>query len=147
MVSQVGRLRIFAGAEGPAGRALRRPAGPRHGQFHGHERTGHRRRPAPPLALHVVLPLRRVPLRWRLRCRRCRSLFGMERSRKDGEVVRRAVLDKYRALGPITFHQLTVMLLFFLLINLWIWRNPKHVPGWGAFFDKSVPASTQSTLK
>lgn len=71
------------------------------------------------------------------------SLFGFRCQRKPEEAVgdqrmKAVVLHKYRELGAMSWHETAVFVLFVVLINLWVWRDPKFVPGWGSLFSKKV---------
>lgn len=50
--------------------------------------------------------------------------------------IRDMLLKKYQELGAITFHEITVLVLFVILISLWMFRDPKFMPGWGSLFSK-----------
>jgi len=50
------------------------------------------------------------------------------------EAVKRLIRRKYEELGPISFHELSVLLVFVLSILLWFFRNPQFMPGWGELF-------------
>lgn len=40
------------------------------------------------------------------------------------------LLKKYVELGSLTFHELSVCMLFLFLIGLWMFRDPQYLPGW-----------------
>ena len=48
--------------------------------------------------------------------------------------VREVIQQQYRTLGPITFHEVSVFILFCILILLWFFREPQFITGWGDFF-------------
>ena len=48
--------------------------------------------------------------------------------------VREVIQQQYQSLGPITFHEVSVFILFFILILLWLFREPQFITGWGDFF-------------
>ena len=54
----------------------------------------------------------------------------------DAGKMKKAMQVKYEELGPMSYHEKTVFALFVVLINLWVWRDPKFVPGWGSLFSK-----------
>lgn len=54
------------------------------------------------------------------------------------EQVTKLVKQKYQDLGPMTFHEWTVLILFIILVNLWLWKDPKFVAGWGYLFSKKI---------
>lgn len=41
--------------------------------------------------------------------------------------------EEYRKLGPICFAEISVLMVFTLLILLWFTRDPGFVPGWATF--------------
>lgn len=50
---------------------------------------------------------------------------------KNGqEIVMSVIKKKYRELGPITIHEISVGLLFILAIFLWFFRQPGFMVGW-----------------
>lgn len=57
-------------------------------------------------------------------------------SSTNEEELKKVVAEKYRKLGPMTFHEKTVVVAFFILVNLWIWKDPKFVTGWASLFSK-----------
>lgn len=38
--------------------------------------------------------------------------------------------SKYQALGPMTFHEIAVLILFVFVVMLWLFRDPKFINGW-----------------
>ncbi|XP_055937657.1 Na(+)/citrate cotransporter-like isoform X3 [Argiope bruennichi] len=53
------------------------------------------------------------------------------------------VIDKkYEELGPMTFQEKGVSVLFFLLVMLWIFRNPHFITGWGSYFPVKISDAT-----
>ncbi|XP_046740192.1 protein I'm not dead yet-like [Diprion similis] len=62
----------------------------------------------------------------------------------EGEkIATRIIEQKYRDLGPITWHELSVGVLFVFVILLWFFRNPGFVTGWPDYItETSVKDST-----
>ena len=55
--------------------------------------------------------------------------------RSSGKCAARELIQQqYLTLGPITFHEVSVFILFCILILLWFFREPQFIPGWGDFF-------------
>lgn len=52
------------------------------------------------------------------------------------ESVRLYLKRAYNRLGPITFQETVVLIVFIILALLWMTRNPQVVPGWGDLFEK-----------
>ena len=50
------------------------------------------------------------------------------------KMVREVIQEQYRLLGPMTFHEVSVFILFLFLIFLWFFREPQFIPGWGDLF-------------
>jgi sodium-dependent dicarboxylate transporter 2/3/5 len=44
--------------------------------------------------------------------------------------VERMLRQKYAALGPTTFHEIAVFILFVIVVLLWLFREPKFIKGW-----------------
>lgn len=52
--------------------------------------------------------------------------------------IKKAIGDKYRSLGPVCLHEMAVLGFFFVMVSLWIFKDPRFIPGWDSFFPKSV---------
>ncbi|XP_076334357.1 Na(+)/citrate cotransporter-like [Tachypleus tridentatus] len=59
-------------------------------------------------------------------------------SEEKREAVRKVILRKYDSLGPMSFHETAVLILFILLVLLWLTRDPEFLPGWGSAFSSDV---------
>ena len=53
---------------------------------------------------------------------------------KDPLLVKKLLKKQYEYLGPMTFHQAIIAILFSLLILLWFFRDPGFIPGWISLF-------------
>ena len=52
----------------------------------------------------------------------------------QGEKVAATVVQKkYKELGPITWHESAVGILFFTVVLLWFFRNPGFTEGWPSY--------------
>lgn len=60
---------------------------------------------------------------------------------KDGDTEAYQVMkDEYKKLGSMSFAEVSVLVLFVLLVLLWFTREPGFMPGWGsALFNKDKP--------
>ena len=47
---------------------------------------------------------------------------------RDKEV-KQLLRNKYKDLGPMTFHEFAVLILFICCVLLWFFRSPEFVPG------------------
>ncbi|XP_020277869.1 protein I'm not dead yet-like isoform X2 [Pseudomyrmex gracilis] len=53
---------------------------------------------------------------------------------QQGEQVAASVIQKrYKELGPISWHESSVGILFIIVVLLWFFRNPGFMPGWAAY--------------
>jgi sodium-dependent dicarboxylate transporter 2/3/5 len=50
------------------------------------------------------------------------------------ENVRRILRAKYEALGPMNFHEIAVSIMFFFVVMLWFFRDPRFIKGWMEYF-------------
>ena len=48
--------------------------------------------------------------------------------------VKKLIIQKYKNLGSITQHEITVLILFITLVLLWLMRAPEFIYGWGDLF-------------
>lgn len=48
--------------------------------------------------------------------------------------VRAVIRQQYKELGPLNFHEASVLACFITLIILWFFRQPQFMTGWGDFF-------------
>ncbi|CAL8118537.1 unnamed protein product [Orchesella dallaii] len=49
------------------------------------------------------------------------------------KVVEKVLAEKYKALGPMTFHEIAVFTLFILIVLLWLFREPRFMTGWSDY--------------
>jgi len=60
-----------------------------------------------------------------------RVTVGADKSTKESDAkVKKVILSRKQALGPMTLHEIQVVLLFLTLILLWFFQSPKFMPGW-----------------
>lgn len=46
----------------------------------------------------------------------------------------KVIRQKFKDLGPMTFHEAAVLVLFIICVLLWFFRDPGFIPGWSQFF-------------
>lgn len=65
------------------------------------------------------------------------SYIGRQIAEGDSQkgVVKKRMKEAYKELGPITCHEIQVILAFVLMITLLITRNPGFFPGWATFLN------------
>jgi len=51
-------------------------------------------------------------------------------SEEQAKIVREVISVKYKELGPMTFHEGSVLILFIIVVLLWFFRKPEFIPGW-----------------
>jgi hypothetical protein len=49
--------------------------------------------------------------------------------------VKKMIRKKFNDLGPVTFHEAAVLVLFLICVMLWFFRDPGFVPGWAHFIE------------
>ncbi|XP_041349637.1 solute carrier family 13 member 2-like [Gigantopelta aegis] len=75
----------------------------------------------------------------------CFSCFAKKGNETTAKHVRKVMLRQYKALGPMSFVQYVITMLFVSLVTLWITRDLGGSGGWGLLFKaKYVSASTPS---
>ncbi|XP_062328578.1 solute carrier family 13 member 2-like isoform X2 [Osmerus eperlanus] len=67
---------------------------------------------------------------------------------KDGDTEAYQVMkEEYKKLGSMSFAEVSVLVLFVLLVLLWFTREPGFMPGWGSvLFNKDKPYVTDGTV-
>ena len=71
---------------------------------------------------------------------------GKERRGNSESGVSEMLREKYRELGPITFHEVSTLVLFTLLVLLWFFRAPGFMAGWASLETPVVISSATPTL-
>ncbi|XP_036148964.1 protein I'm not dead yet isoform X2 [Monomorium pharaonis] len=63
---------------------------------------------------------------------------------QQGERIAAAVIEKrYKELGPVSWHESSVGVLFIFVVLLWFFRSPGFMPGWAAYISNvSIKDST-----
>lgn len=51
-------------------------------------------------------------------------------TKEKEHTVRKVLRNKYNELGPMTFHEFAVLIIFLLCVALWFFRDPQFIPGW-----------------
>jgi sodium-dependent dicarboxylate transporter 2/3/5 len=51
-------------------------------------------------------------------------------SEEQAKIVREVISVKYKELGPMTFHEGSVLILFIIVVLLWFFRKPEFITGW-----------------
>jgi len=83
------------------------------------------------MAFSVPLMLLNTVIAWTAILIIQRVTVGPETSSKDNDAkVKKVILSRKQALGPMTLHEVQVVLLFLTLILLWFFQSPKFMPGW-----------------
>ncbi|KAK3731052.1 hypothetical protein QZH41_019211, partial [Actinostola sp. cb2023] len=67
---------------------------------------------------------------------RCCCKKGVEQNRDQSNAAKKVLQQQYSALGPMSFAEKGVLVHFILLALLWLFRDPKFMPGWAIIFKK-----------
>ncbi|GFT46583.1 hypothetical protein NPIL_487991 [Nephila pilipes] len=70
--------------------------------------------------------------------RKASTIYTSSIKKSLNEIIKK----KHEELGPMTFQEKAVAVLFFLLVMLWIFRNPHFISGWGKFFPIKISDAT-----
>ncbi|CAL1267387.1 unnamed protein product [Larinioides sclopetarius] len=54
------------------------------------------------------------------------------------EKIHEIISKRYARLGPISSHEASVIVLFLILVFLWVFRDPKFIPGWASIFSSDT---------
>ena len=52
---------------------------------------------------------------------------------RDKDVIK-VIRQKFKDLGPMTFHEAAVLVLFIICVLLWFFRDPGFISGWAELF-------------
>lgn len=70
--------------------------------------------------------------------RRASSVYTNDMKKSFQQIIKKR-LDE---MGPMSFHEKAVTVLFVLLVMLWIFRDPHFINGWGSYFPVRVADAT-----
>ena len=54
---------------------------------------------------------------------------------KESQNVRGMLQERYQLLGPMTFHELSTLVLFSSVVLIWLFRKPGFIPGWSEMLE------------
>jgi len=75
------------------------------------------------------------------------DLWKKSEGKSDGEVrAKELIREKCKALGPLTFHEISVLVVFCLLVLLWFFRKPGFIPGWASALQWSTSSGSPLTI-
>ena len=77
---------------------------------------------------------------------RVSSCRRTDKQGKSESGVSQMLREKYRELGPITFHEVATLVLFTLLVLIWFFRAPGFMAGWASLETPVVISSATPTL-
>ena len=77
---------------------------------------------------------------------RVSSCRRTDKQGKSESGVSQMLREKYRELGPITFHEVSTLVLFTLLVLIWFFRAPGFMAGWASLETPVVISSATPTL-
>lgn len=60
----------------------------------------------------------------------------MAKGKENRMIVRQVILEKYKELGSVSWHELWVGILFVCVVLLWFFRSPGFMSGWPTIFTK-----------
>ena len=68
-----------------------------------------------------------------------KQVFKSKKESKNADGVMNILAEKYQSLGSITFHEITTLVLFNILVIIWFFRKPGFMPGWAELLQWSKP--------
>lgn len=69
-------------------------------------------------------------------CWLCLYVYFMRKSPPADENVNKMMRQKYHDLPSMTFAEVSVLICFCVLLFMWVFRDPKVIPGFGDFFPR-----------
>ncbi|XP_071033954.1 Na(+)/citrate cotransporter isoform X2 [Parasteatoda tepidariorum] len=94
------------------------------------------------MMFNVPVMLMVVAIAWAylymLNIRKASSIYTPELKENLKQIIKK----KHLELGPMRFQEKAVATLFFLLVMLWIFRDPQFITGWGSYFPLRVSDAT-----
>lgn len=61
----------------------------------------------------------------------------VQQGQENTNVIRNVIKTKLQDLGPISFQELCVLILFIICVFLWLLRKPQIFKGWGDLYPSS----------
>ncbi|XP_046979334.1 protein I'm not dead yet-like [Schistocerca americana] len=58
---------------------------------------------------------------------------GKKKGEEHAKAVRQVIHQSYSELGPMTYHEGSVLFLFVAIVLLWFFREPEFIPGWAKY--------------
>uniref|UniRef100_A0A914WR42 Solute carrier family 13 member 3 n=1 Tax=Plectus sambesii TaxID=2011161 RepID=A0A914WR42_9BILA len=72
--------------------------------------------------------------------------IGFRNVHRADERVKIMLRNKYKQLGPLRFDEILVSVLFFVLVMLWLFRDPEVIPGWNSLFEHGFMTDGTSAM-
>lgn len=76
----------------------------------------------------------------------CCCFRWKKRNTRKGKAMYAVMKQQYKDLGPITYAQGTILVMFIFLVILWLFRQPKFMGGWGDAFKKGYISDGTSAM-
>ncbi|XP_065318440.1 solute carrier family 13 member 1-like [Gordionus sp. m RMFG-2023] len=75
-----------------------------------------------------------------------KETFRQMGNKKSTEDPRSFIREQLNKLGKFRQNEITILCLFITLVGLWIFKNPKFIPGWLIFFEKNYVSDATPAL-
>ena len=62
-----------------------------------------------------------------------RKLYKSKSTKEKTAKVREIIHTRFKEQGPLTFHQIGVLVIFVGVVILWFFRKPEFMPGWADY--------------